>query len=328
MKYKELTLTIIGRYIKSVSYVRKLLFLGICTFNGVQCYSQSYDTLVMKDATHQIKMMGYPIQDKLLLYAKPKVYTFIQYLPHTYQGAAEISFHKSSLKGWAAMAGSTTVLLLADQKLLDAVQQFSIHIGLDAEREYKDFVPFKFGKKDASLYDVPDNLNSVIYSLGEGMPSLFLSAGLLTYGLIKKDYRSISTASQIVQATLAMGITTQILKRMTGRESPFVATKSAGVWHPFTNLKTYQQNVPSYDAFPSGHMGTLMSTTIVIAANYPEKKWIRPVGYSIMSLVGLAMLNNGTHWASDYPLAIGMGYVFGHATVKMNRLMKESWKRK
>ena len=115
---------------------------------------------------------------------------------------------------------------------------------------------------------------------------------------------------------------------MSGRESPFAATQPGGVWHPFPNLKTYQESVSSHDAFPSGHIGTMMATTVVIAANYPEKKWIKPVGYTMMSLVGLAMINNGVHWASDYPLAIGLGYVFGHATVKMNRLMKESWKRK
>ncbi len=308
-----------------------LSIIWVCTVIPSICFGQAYDTLVtkvVKDSTHQIKMMAYPIEDDLFVYPKPKYYTFIQYLPRTFPGAAKIAFGKNSWKGWAAVVGATTVLLIYDQEILDAVQQFSNHIGLDPERRYKDFVPFKFGGKDASLYDVPDNLNSVIYSIGEGLPSIFLSLGILTYGAIKKDYRSISTASQVFQATLAMGITTQIIKRMTGRESPFVATQPGGAWHPFPGLKIYQQNTPSYDAFPSGHMGTMMSTTVVIAANYPEKKWIKPVGYSLMGLVGLAMINNGVHWASDYPLAIGMGCVFGHATVKMNRFIKESWKRK
>ncbi|MBK5279798.1 MAG: phosphatase PAP2 family protein [Bacteroidia bacterium] len=307
---------------------RREHFTSWIIFISTLCNGQAYDTLLMKDFIHQIKMMAYPIEGNLYIYPKPKIYTFIQYLPRTYQGATKLSIDKNSLKGWGVMAGSTAVLLLIDQELLDAVQQFSAHIGLDGEREYKSFVPFKFGEKNASLYDVPDNLNSAVYSVGEGLPSIFLSLGMLSYGIVKDDYRSISTASQVFQATLAMGITTQILKRLTGRESPFVATQPGGAWHPFPGLKTYQQNVPSYDAYPSGHMGTMMSTTVVIAANYPEKKWIKPVGYSIMGLVGLAMINNGVHWASDYPLAIGMGYVFGHATVKMNRFMKESWKRK
>ena len=259
-------------YVESIEMNRRSqLVIWILSLTTILCHGQAYDTLVVKDSIH-IKMMAYPIDDKLFIYPKPKVFTFIQYLPRTFKEAAKISVDKNSLKGWGAVAGSTAVLLLVDQEILDGVQKFSKQIGLDAERRYKDFVPFKFGGKDASLYDVPDNLNSAVYSVGEGMPSILLSLGMLTYGVIKNDYRSISTASQVFQATLAMGITTQILKRMSGRESPFVATQPGGAWHPFPGLKTYQQNVPSHDAFPSGHMGTMMSTTVVIAANYPEKK--------------------------------------------------------
>lgn len=309
--------------------MNRLLLVLFCHSVSVNfCMAQKYDTLVASDSDHLTNMMAYPIEGNLLLYPKPKFYTFIQYVPRTFKDVTGMSFRKKSIKGWALVCGSTTALLLTDQKILEGVQKFSGRIGLNSERQYKSFIPFKWGGKDKSIYDIPDNLNSAIYSVGEGMPSIFLSLGMIAYGSIKKDYRSISTASQIFQATVAMGITTQILKRMSGRESPFVSTKPAGVWQPFTNLKTYQQNTPSHDAFPSGHMGTLMSTTVVLAANYPEKKWINPVGYSVMTLVGLAMINNGVHWASDYPLAMGLGYVFGHATVKMNRLMKESWKQK
>ena len=31
------------------------------------------------------------------------------------------------------------------------------------------------------------------------------------------------------------------------------------------------------------------------------------------------MVNNGVHWASDYPLGIAMGYVFGKASAKLGR---------
>ena len=303
---------------------RAILLILASTFAPFLCHGQVNDAEVSLDSVSQRKMMEYTIDGEVFLYPKPKVYTFIQYLPQTFAGAARVGFARNSWKGWTIMVGSTAVLMAYDQEILDAVQRASKHIGLDPERRYKSFIPFKMGDKDKSIYDIPDNVNSAVYSIGEGMPSIFLSMGMLTYGLIKDDYRSISTASQIFQATMAMGITTQILKRMAGRESPFVATEPGGAWHPFPNLITYQQNVPSHDAFPSGHMGTLMSTTVVIAANYPEKRWIKPVGYSVMTLVGLAMINNGVHWASDYPLAIGLGYVFGHATVKLNRFLKGS----
>ena len=62
-----------------------------------------------------------------------------------------------------------------------------------------------------------------MYSIGEGSTSILISGGLFLYGKVSKDYRAISTASQIIQAQLVMGITTQFIKRISGRESPFSA---------------------------------------------------------------------------------------------------------
>jgi hypothetical protein len=50
---------------------------------------------------------------------------------------------------------------------------------------------------------------------------------------------------------------------------------------------------------------------IVIAENYPETTWIRPVGYVLSGLVGVGMVNRGIHWYSDYPLGLAIGYAFG-----------------
>jgi hypothetical protein len=49
----------------------------------------------------------------------------------------------------------------------------------------------------------------------------------------------------------------------------------------------------------------------VISENYPDNKWVKPVGYTLTTLVGLGMLNNGIHWLSDYPLGLFIGYYFG-----------------
>jgi len=49
----------------------------------------------------------------------------------------------------------------------------------------------------------------------------------------------------------------------------------------------------------------------VIGENYPEIKWIKPLGYTLTGLLGISMVNTGIHWYSDYPLAIVLGYAFG-----------------
>jgi len=293
--------------------LKKLLSLLVLTFCTVEITSaQRSDSL----------FQAYNVNDTTYYYPKPRQFAFITEFPATYAGAARIAFKKESLKNWGIIAGSTAILLLVDQDIANKVHQLSHHIGLNNERMYGRSFAFKIGGTKVDVYDVPKNLNTAIYSIGEGIPPLVIGAGLWGFGLIKNDYRARSTASQIVQATLAAGVMTQFLKRTTGRESPFRATQAGGTWRPFPKPSTYQANVSRYDAFPSGHMGTMVSTYVVITENYPEKKWIRPVGISIISLVGLAMINNDVHWASDYPLAIGMGYAFGKATVKLNRFIK------
>ena len=53
-------------------------------------------------------------------------------------------------------------------------------------------------------------------------------------------------------------------------------------------------------------------------------RYIQPVGYTLMSLLGFQMLNNGVHWASDYPLALALGYGFGKIAVNGGRRSKLS----
>jgi hypothetical protein len=58
-----------------------------------------------------------------------------------------------------------------------------------------------------------------------------------------------------------------------------------------------------------------MMTTTVISGNYPDNHYIKPVGYTLISLLAFQMVNNGAHWASDYPLALGIGYTVGKIAV-------------
>jgi hypothetical protein len=282
------------------------------------------DSVYFDTATSR-KVMTYQLKDQTLFYPKSKPYDFIIKIPKTFGGATRMAFKKESLGAWAAIAGSTAALILADQQLVNKVQQFSRYINLDNNTIYGKPLEFDIGSQHLLVYRAPGNLTTFLYQLGEGIPPILLAGGILTYGLIKKDYRAQSTASQVMQALITMGITTQAVKRISGRESPFRSTTSGGRWSPLPSFSTYKNNVSRFDAFSSGHMGTMMTSFVVIAENYPEKKWIRPVGYSIMTLVGLTMMNTGVHWAGDYPLALGLGYVCGKTTVELNRWVKRKY---
>jgi len=73
--------------------------------------------------------------------------------------------------------------------------------------------------------------------------------------------------------------------------------------------------------FPSGHLTTLMATITVLATNYPELKWIKPVGYSLMGILSFQMISTRVHWVSDYPIAILIGYAIGKSAAN-RRIVK------
>jgi len=244
-------------------------------------------------------------------YHAPKIYDFGKNLPRDWAEFGKRTVSKNGLITAGAVAVSSAILIIFDQDITDGVQQFGRWAGIDPERKNFNALSFKVGGTNVDLLDLPQNANTTLYFIGEGWPSIALASGILVNGLIKHDQRDVLTASQFAECYIAMGITTQLIKHMTGRESPFVATVPGGKWKFFPNPKKYQKSVPKYDAFPSGHMATAMATVTILSTNYPEHTYIKPVGYTMMTLIGLAMVNNGVHWMSDYPLSIAIGYTYG-----------------
>lgn len=147
--------------------------------------------------------------------------------------------------------------------------------------------------------------------MGDGRSQFGLSAAFVAYGFVAGDNRALRTGSQITEVVLASGAVVQVLKHITGRRSPDGDPKYAAIWRPLPNQIDYLKHVSSYDAFPSGHITTSMATVIVVAENYPEYTWIKPVGYSLMVGIAVGMVNTGIHWYSDYPLGLALGYAFG-----------------
>jgi len=214
-------------------------------------------------------------------------YSMITNLPGDWSQYYRLKFRLTSVPEFVGLGVLTASLLVTD----DATYKVS-------DRWYKN---------SRTVTDVSD----FFVSLGDGKSQFALAGAFAAYGLYRDDNRALRTGSQIVQAVLASGAVVQFLKHVTGRESPFVRTSPTGTWRFFPNQIAYLKHVPAYDAFPSGHICTAMATVIVIAENYPQTTWVRPVGYVVSGLVGVGMVNRGIHWYSDYPLGLALGYVFG-----------------
>lgn len=255
-----------------------------------------------------------------ILFYRPKPFQFAKNVPSDFYLLGKTAFSKKNLPKFGLILAGTALLVAVDQPILDAAQQFGRHINLHATNEDRNNtkdVNLKFGGKSITIIELPRTVNGAFYFIGEGWPSILLASGFYSYGLAANDYRARQTASQLAEMFITLGITTQFLKRISGRESPFRAMDDSGsghpggVWHPFPLPLHYQHDVSRHDAFPSGHLATAMATVTILAGNYPDNKYIKPVGYTLMGLLGYAMLNNGVHWISDYPLAIAIGYSCG-----------------
>jgi membrane-associated phospholipid phosphatase len=216
-----------------------------------------------------------------------KWYTFIQNLPRDWSQWAQSSFRRDEIGDWAVVAGLTTALFVTD----DATYTPSKHL---------------FESSSTAR-----NWSNLAAEMGDGSTQFGIAGGLAAYGLVFGDQRALRTGSQIVEVVLGAGAVVQLLKHVTGRESPFTRSSATGIWKFFPDQIQYSKHVPAYDAFPSGHICTSMATLTVIAENYPEVKWIRPVGYLFCAFIGVGMVNNGIHWYSDYPLGMFLGYSFG-----------------
>jgi hypothetical protein len=216
-----------------------------------------------------------------------KWHSMLTNLPGDWNQYYQLKFHITNIPEFVGLSVLTAGLLVTDQATYEV-----------SDRWYKE---------SRAVTGVSD----FFVSLGDGKSQFALAGAFAAYGLLKDDQHALRTGSQIVEAVLASGAVVQLLKHVTGRESPFVRTSPTGTWRWFPNQLDYLKHVPAYDAFPSGHICTSIATVIVIAENYPETKWIRPVGYVVSGLVGVGMVNRGIHWYSDYPLGLALGYVFG-----------------
>lgn len=236
------------------------------------------------DSVSLLHQQAYASHDRDYLPAWHDMFTRI---PGDWGRFAVDNFRVEKIPAIAGLAGLTAALLLADQETWQATSDFSN--ANTVRRDFRDFC----------------------VEMGDGRSILGLAGSFAILGWATTDNRALCTASQLVESYLSCGITVQLLKHIAGRERPERQSSSRGRWRPLPNQIEYHRAVPRYDSFPSGHTAAAMAAVTVLIENYPEAKWLRPVGYGIVALVGFGLVSKGWHWYSDFPLAIALGHQFG-----------------
>lgn len=236
-------------------------------------------------------------------------------IPATVAATFQRGVSPENLPEWGAVVVSTLALYAADEYLLDKSRMLARRVGLPPTHPS---INLRFA---GMKLPIPTTLGSAIYFLGDGATDMLVAGGFLVHGLRKNDNRAIMTASEITSGLVSLGVYTQLLKRSFGRQTPNESTVPRGRWRPFPSQGDYNRNIPAYDAMPSGHLAAAMSTVEIVALNYPEKSIVRPLGYTLMAALSFAMVNNGVHWASDYPLALLIGGGVARVTVARGRMV-------
>lgn len=155
-------------------------------------------------------------------------------------------------------------------------------------------------------------ISEVTVNIGDAKWQIGLASAAALYGYIAKDNRIIKTSFESIEAVISSGLFVQVLKRISGRQSPSVYTIPGGEWDIFPDLGEYQHFQPNYYAFPSGHITSLTAFLTVINNNYPEVKWLKPASIFLIGALGISLVENNMHWFSDLPLGILIGYTFGN----------------
>lgn len=237
-------------------------------------------------------------------------------IPATTLDFLKESFSNEAIPAWAGIIASTGILYHYDEDLLLGAQATGRRWGLSNVDKTKTVA--KLGNYD--LLRLPTDTASALYFLGDGWTDMVATGAFWATGYFGKHVRPFNTSLQLLHGMTVSGIFVQLLKRATGRESPSERSEKRGAWRPFTPPSKYDKHVSKYDAYPSGHVMTTTLVFTIIRSNYPEyDHYLLPLEVTWISVLSFAMMNNAVHWASDYPLAIGMGYVIGKSSLKLGK---------
>ena len=237
-------------------------------------------------------------------------------IPATSMKTLKKSFSREALPAWGVIAGTTAVLYYYDEQIYSDLQKRGRDWGIGNEDNTKPIISIS----GHDLVRLPSDTGSAMYFLGDGWMHAAIAGGFMASGQYADNNYSFNTGVMLFHGMFVSTIFNQTLKRSFGRESPEVSTHERGNWKPFPSFNEYNTKTGSYDAMPTGHVMTATLTFTILGERYPEHSTlIYSVGGVWCTALGFQMVNNGVHWASDYPLGIAMGYLIGKLSTQMGK---------
>lgn len=264
----------------------------------------------------EVSSRTYTLRDgSALTYQRPGFWRTMGAMPADIWTFTKDGFSKENLPWLGAITASTLILIHYDQQIYNGVRSDGKKLNISSKDRTRPYLTVG----GLSIFRGPADLGSALYFIGDGWVTIGMFGYLKASSWITGDWRASQTANQLGEGLIATGFVTELMKNIAGRETPERQSANGGVWRMFPGLGEYVKNRPRYDAFPSGHLASSAMTITVLAENYPDNKYIWPVGGVLLGGLCFQMINNGVHWAGDYPLGFAVGYGLGKAIAAHGR---------
>ncbi|HKJ66494.1 MAG TPA: phosphatase PAP2 family protein [bacterium] len=164
-----------------------------------------------------------------------------------------------------------------------------------------------------------DGRNHVIMQFGRwaglGVPTVGLAAGLYTIGDLRENTEMQATGRLLWEAFITGGLTTTLIKTLTGRHRPYLGDGALAYSPPGLRLP--------YRAFPSGH-STIGWLTAGVLAKRTESVLLKSVYYTSAGIISVSRIYHDKHWLSDTLLGGFIGYGAAKFVVEREEQRKTS----
>ncbi len=152
------------------------------------------------------------------------------------------------------------------------------------------------------------DLESIFEPIGRAQSGFVITGGAWLIGRLTHRDKLTRTSAVAFESFLYTGAITSLAKGAFAREPPEGPGSRGQFWE-------------GESSFPSGHTSRTFAIATVFAESYGRRAaW---VAYPIATLVGLARLEDSTHWASDVLAGGALGIAIGKALARRHDLRPE-----
>tara|TARA_B100000686_G_scaffold283255_1_gene306114 strand:+ start:31 stop:1017 length:987 start_codon:yes stop_codon:yes gene_type:complete len=167
-------------------------------------------------------------------------------------------------------------------------------------------------KNNRSSYT--ESLLDIFKPFGDGVFTVPALAAFYIFGHFNENEKAKRTTLIATESFLITSLYTTALKYSFGRHRPRTGDSSTS----FDGFTTNRD----HNSFPSGHTSTAFAIATVVANEYEEIPYIKPISYGIATLTGFSRVNDEAHWASDVFIGAALGYFTSKTLLRLHNNKK------